>query len=149
MPQSNAKLGRLLSLWVRQRGRNSLPSASQFTPKMMTLWQGHIGLVDVVHSPLRFRVAKAGGILTTYAGRDYTGKWIDNCVEPEDLDSALKPYLECVGTREPIFSNTVYAHPGAQRSLMQRLYLPCSSDGIVIDTIMVAVYALTDPITYY
>jgi hypothetical protein len=148
-PMTNSRLIKLSKLWHQQKGDRLLPAKTDFTAQLLKPWLGHIGLVDVSYDPLRFCVRRCGEVLVRYAGGDYTGQWIHECVAPENLDSVLRPYRDCVEHGEPVYNNTVYVHPGASRALLQRLYMPCSSDGIVIDTVMVAIYALQEFGRYY
>lgn len=148
-PLTNSKLDKLQALWRKQKGNRQLPARTDFTPQLLKPWLGHIGLVDVSYDPVRFRVRLSGEALVNYAGGDYTGQWFHDCVPPDQMASATRPYLDCLKKCEPLYNNTVYVHPGASRALLQRLYMPLSSDGTSIDVIMVAIYALKDYGRFY
>jgi hypothetical protein len=139
------KLRALHDLWVELKGERELPARSDFSFAAFKPWLGHIGLMDVVGELPRFRIRLLGTRLVEYAGADHTGRWLDQCVPADHVEEAVEPYRTCVHTRAPVVRMSRYVNPVATKSMLERLLLPCSSDGRVIDIVLAAAYAETQP----
>lgn len=134
------KLAGLLELWTGRSVGRPLPARRDFSIEDFRPWLGHMALIEVEPSPLRFRVRLAGTILTAYEGQDDTGRYLDEVIAPDELAERLEPYLECVRTRQPV--SDVPRYPGELYRLraFRRLLLPCAADGSTVDIIILAVY---------
>ena len=77
------RLVALQQVWESKCKDGRLPSKADFPPEDVKPWLGHILLLDVSRNPARFRVRLMGGNLVSYAGTDFTGKWLDEVFDPE------------------------------------------------------------------
>ncbi len=139
------KLLALAKFWCELSEYGRLPARSEFTPQNLRAWLGHIALVNVSEAPRRFRVRLMGEKLVSYAERDFTGLWLDECLPVEAQDGVLRPLRACCDAREPVYDNLAYIIPGLNRCYLHRLYLPCAEDGENIDTVMVGAYEMDAP----
>jgi hypothetical protein len=130
----------LLSLWKSAHAGHGLPRRSEFTPETLRPWLGHIGILDVERSPLRFRIRLAGTHIVQYFGRECGGQYLDDVIPPTDWDSVLGIYLRCVESGAPQFEAS-YSHIRSLAGyLVRRLALPVTRAGGDIDQIVVGFY---------
>ena len=134
------RLKTLRTFWDLTRGSRRYPARADFAFKDLRQWLGHVALLDVVQRPLRFRVRLLGTRLVEFAGRDYTGEWLDECFAPDQVDDALEPYIACIKTGSPVFRISRDGSPRATKSALERLLLPCSSDQKTIDIVLAGTY---------
>ena len=75
----------MLALW-RDRCRDGrLPARADFEPRDFAGHLGWIVLADVEQQPLRFRYRLIGTQVTAMAGRDMSGRYLDEIYPPEIL----------------------------------------------------------------
>lgn len=140
------RLKTLHTFWDLTRGSRRYPARADFAFKDLRQWLGHIALLDVFRKPLRFRVRLLGTHLVDYAGADYTGRWLDECVAPEAVAEMLEPFIACIESGAPVFRHSRYINPRATKSVLERLLLPCSSDQKTIDIILGGTYVESEPL---
>lgn len=142
------QLDRLIALerlWASKRKGGALPSKADFPPEEIRPWLGHIMLVDVHADPIRFRVRLMGVRLVNYAGKDYTGRWLDEVFEGERLQRNIKPHLTCLKTRQPCYDSSAYILDGSRKIILHRLHLPCADDGDTVNVFLGCGYAAEEP----
>ena len=139
------RLKTLYTFWDITRGSRRYPARADFAFKNLRQWLGHIALIDVVQKPPRFRIRLLGTRLVEYAGADHTGQWLHECVAQDKIDDALEPYIACVKSGAPALRLSRYVNPRATKSVLERLFLPCSSDQKSIDIILGCTYVESEP----
>jgi hypothetical protein len=140
-PIQDPQLLALEQLWKSKRNHQAYPARSDFEPRELGPWLGHVGLVDVMESPLRFKIRLMGEGLVHVAGGDYTGRWLDECASRDRIATVLRPFLRCLESGKPVHDNIGYSVRGSGRITLLRLYLPCAADRETIDLIVVGAYA--------
>ena len=138
------KLQRLYDYWLEKRGAREMPSRADLDPLDMRFAIGDVILVDVLdEDPPRFRIRLHGTNLSERTSFDLTGKMLDEMPAPEFRNLATRSFSRVVRTREPM-------HVLAERLLDDRhqhyeaILLPLSSDGELIDRLMVGM--IYDPL---
>jgi len=131
----NPNLLGLYHYWQAKRGSRRWPTRGDIDPLEMPSLLGSIILIDVQHSPLRFRYRLTGTKLVQTAGYNLYGKG------PEHIPNAeYRALVTDVLTRVATTGRPV-AWSG-ERSREERtwhydaLMLPLSSDGAVIDMLL-------------
>lgn len=147
LPASHPKLDALLAFWYAQRNDDALPQRSQFRARNLLPWLPHITMIDAIGEPPRFRVRLMGMACVRLTGADYTGRWVDECVAPEDRERTLRPYHESVATGQPARSNAVYLKDFG-RVIVNRLYLPLADEKGEPTSILAALYDTDQPGTF-
>jgi len=135
-----SELAALEDLW-RRTGNEVLPRRQQLDARTLWPWLPHIALFDVSGSPPRFRIRLMGTACVRYAGGEFTGRWVDECVHESDGADIIAILGECLRTRAPVHSHSCYRVSETRRLVVQRLHLPCAEDGRTPDFIVGCAYA--------
>jgi hypothetical protein len=131
----------LLALWRSNQALDGIPPRSAFTPETLRPWLGHIGIIDVERSPLRFRIRLAGMAVVEFDGFDATGRYVDEAFLPPGRDLILNSYARCQKSRAPQFTTALSRGTGAMRLLVQWLLLPVDIRSGEADQIISCLYA--------
>lgn len=128
----------LFAFWAGLRDGDALPSRSVIDPTTIPRDAlPYIVLIDVERSDrLRFRYRLVGTEVTTFYGRDYTGRYMDE-VGLGDLYALVHDaYALSADGREPVLLDGDYATKTGQRRRAYRLALPLSNDGATVDCLL-------------
>lgn len=122
-----------------------MPRRAEFTAETLRPWLPNIVILDQIDIRYRFRLV--GTAIVAIAGRDATGKYLDEIVSPLFYSAVIASYgraatlarpIEDDPYRDPIFAETEFA----ERS--RRLILPCSRCDGAIDTFVVCMLLSTE-----
>ena len=134
------KFASLLRLWEERRGTRTLPCRRDFLAEELKPWMGHLAIVSVRDGPKRFFVELAGEKVVQYDGANFTGKFLEDAVAPHAAAALVAPYDAAIESRRPVYCR-VAAGPLRDRNVsVDRLVLPCGTDGETIDRFIVAIY---------
>ena len=136
------RLRRLYRYWDAKRAGRRFPARADIDPLDLAYVLGWLVMIDVFHSPLRFRIRLYGTRIAEEVGTDYTGRFLDECA-PSPYTQFLKTvWTELVAQGKPMhgfYEETIDNLPRRFESLR----LPLSSDGKTIDMILAGVADLT------
>jgi hypothetical protein len=121
--------------WCRIRGERELPARGDISPQDMTAYLSRVMLIDVSRQPLDFVYRVFGSGIARATGKDYTGKSVGQLEPPAFAALIWRQYLEVVNERKPCLHG-VRLSAGARFLRYQRLTLPLSADGAVIDKLL-------------
>ncbi|UTW56144.1 PAS domain-containing protein [Kordiimonas sp. SCSIO 12610] len=76
---------------------------------------------------------------TELAGREFTGQYLENVVDPKAAKSMKQELLDCLKSRTPQYSQTELPVEGRDFIKVQRGVFPVSTDGSVIDQFFVVI----------
>jgi hypothetical protein len=131
------RLRRLYRYWDERRGSRRFPARKDIDPIEFAYVLGYIMLIDVAHDPLRFRFRLYGSaLLDRHQAIDMTGKDLDEHPRPE-----FRAYLRAEW--EDTVVRAAPTHGFFDRLIddelrkFEVLRLPLSSDGAVIDMLLV------------
>ncbi len=98
-----------------------------------------INLVDVVRTggELHFRYRLVGTAQTDMAGRETTGKFIEEAVLPEFIARVNRNMQTVVELKRPIYDRFPMPHPNRTFIDTERLYFPLAADGVNVDMLLV------------
>lgn len=97
----------------------------------------NLWLLDVRRHPLRFKFRLIGTAVVEFAGRDSTGRWLDEVYPDYESTGAFRCTSACVTTRLPQYrKGTVLSNPERWYATAERLYLPLASDGETVDMLL-------------
>ena len=140
MPPTHSILSDLRHEWEElYRCLGKLPGMRDFPIRKLEPWLPHFALVDVTGEPLKFQIRSMGAVCIRYARGDYTGRYIDECVDAAERLKVLEPYYAAAFTKQPIQRNAIYVRENESRLRTYRLYVPLATDGLTADTILVCV----------
>jgi hypothetical protein len=96
----------------------------------------HILLLELIGTPPRFRFRLAGTEIVERYGEELTGRFLDEidlgAVGPE----ILREYEKAASEARPVYSRWNYTKHDGQYLKYDRLILPLSSDGCVVDMLL-------------
>ena len=91
----------------------------------------------------RFRVRLAGTAAVGFAGRDFTNRFLDDVIPPEQYETTIAPYVRAIDAGTPMeddILNHQFIAPDGVSLPVRRLVMPCSSDGAGIDRFVVGLF---------
>jgi hypothetical protein len=136
---TSVNLQQALDYWMAARGSREFPERADIDPVDIPRLLSHIVLTDVFHDPLRFRYRLIGTAVTAMAGRDATGKWLDEELYGENLDRMLWAYRKCVGDQAPVAVREQIQFADRDWIVIEAVLLPLGSPGGPVDVILSAV----------
>jgi hypothetical protein len=128
--------------WNTKRGERAMPSRTDIDPLEMKAWLAGTALIDVKHTPngpapyeLRYRLV--GTRPTELRGQDVTGMRVEIGYFGADLGAALENYRLVITQKTLVYDwDRTPAADGFSRE-GETLLLPLSSDGEVVDMVLV------------
>jgi hypothetical protein len=133
----------LRALWNRLKGDTRMPLRSDFSPELLKPWLPNIVIVEAVGAPPRFRVRLAGTAAVSFAGRDFTDRFLDDVIPPEHYQATIAPYLQAIESGEPAEDDILrhqFIAPDGTSLPVRRLVMPCSSNGDTVDRFVVGLF---------
>lgn len=133
----------LRQLWSELKGGARVPLRGAFGPEVLKPWLSNIVIVEARGTPPRFLIRLAGTAAVSFAGRDFTGRFLDEVIPPDHYETTVEPYLYAIETAQPaeddILRHQFFAPDGTNLPV-RRLVMPCSSDGALIDRFVVGLF---------
>lgn len=129
----------LFDYWRSRFPEVGLPGRQHLDPVDIPSLLSMLYLVDVVHSGgvPRFRYRLLGTDITSRAGRDMTGRWLDEVFPDASTYAKIKQvYLDIMGTLEPHLGAFNILAPGREYVRANRIVLPLAMDGRVVDMLL-------------
>jgi hypothetical protein len=116
-----------------------LPGAQQLDADLLKDVLRFVNFVDVLRdgTTLRFRFRAIGAVQGVIAGRDITGKTIEEAVLPSFIDRIRRNMTTVVEHRAPVYDAFAMPHPARDFIDSERVYYPLASDGETIDQLLI------------
>jgi len=131
------RLKQFYSYWLDRKGSRRLPARRDIDPLDFPYILAHLMLIDVQRDPLRFHVRVHGTERARRAGRDLTGKLLDELPTPEYRKYAIERCVELVRSAEPTLVE--YAQTFDDRLYRyEAIWLPLSEDGQIVTQLLCA-----------
>jgi hypothetical protein len=134
------RLVQLFDYWNAIRGDRPMPARRDMDPVDIPTLLANIVLLDVEHTPLRFRVRVHGTAVTKSRGADLTKHYLDEFNDSPALQIYAEANRKITQTKSPHFLCAPYPDKSSQPSYFQRLGLPFSNDGSRVDMILVGFF---------
>ena len=122
--------------WVRDYLRKAatphrLPGRQHIDPVDLRNVLNLVNLAEVLREAgrLRFRFRLVGTTQTVVAGREITGKYVEDAVLPELRDRIIENMRRTVERKAPVYDRFPMPHPGRSFIDTERIYFPLASDG--------------------
>lgn len=141
VPIQEPALARLYAYWEEKRGGRPFPARADIDPLDFSYVLGNVILVDVRHDPLRFRIRLYGSNLAQRMNFDMTGRDIDDHPSAEFRARVARDWQQTVKSRQ-VSHKMIDEWMDDRRIRYESLRLPLSTDGRVIDMLLVAVMHL-------
>lgn len=116
-----------------------LPGRQHVEPPLFGRLLPFINLVDVERhgDDLRFRFRLIGTAQSIVAGREITGKYVEEAVLPEYVYRIRSNMALATARGVPVYDAFAMPHPGREFIHTERVYFPLATDGITVDMILI------------
>lgn len=116
-----------------------LPGRQHIDPLAIRSLLSFINLVDVERDDgrLRFRFRLIGTVQSTAAGREISGKYLEDAVLPEFVGRIRTNMIAVVERREAIYDRFGMPHPDRDFIDTERVYFPLARDGENVDMLLI------------
>ncbi len=128
-------LRRLYDYWESRRGNRLYPARGDIDPVEFSFALGNVTLIEVLHSPLRFKFRLMGTLMAQRVGQDLTGRMVDDLPNPSYRDVLLRAYRESIETGQPnlhLYEQEIEGKP----MQFEVLRLPLAEDGKTINMLL-------------
>jgi hypothetical protein len=123
--------------WEEKRAGRRFPARRDIDPLDLAFILGYLVLLDVTHDPLRFRFRLHGTMIVDQVRCDMTGKYLEEYPQSDYRPFLEKVWGDTVRRRAP--THGFYDQTIDNRTRrFESLRLPLSSDGTIIDMLLVA-----------
>ena len=95
-------LNQLHAYWQRKRGARPAPSWKEIDPAEIVPLLPHLFLIEAVGAPPRFRYRLIGTGVVALTGRDLTGHFVDENLEPAKFAALVEPYETVIRQARPV-----------------------------------------------
>lgn len=135
---TDPRFQRFYEYWRSKHRGDRLPGRQDIDPLEIPDLLPHVSMVDVVGegASMRFRFRLVGTANVRFAGREFTGAFIEDVFEPADAARVHAAYRAIVETREPHSWLTSAAVRGNRPLRYSRLMVPLATDGETVDILM-------------
>lgn len=134
---ADAKLSQVLELWRRLAIEGGLPRPRDMDAiALPTFVLPYVTVLDVIDGGRTFHVRLVGTASVAAAGRDFTGKRLDEAMSPQMLNVTAERYRAAIVHRRPILGYAEYAMPDGSTIRNLIMSLPLASDGTTVDRIL-------------
>ncbi|WP_300297355.1 PAS domain-containing protein [Ferrovibrio sp.] len=116
-----------------------LPGRQDIDPAKLKAVLPFINLVDVERGPdgLRFRFRLTGTLQTEIAGREISGRYVEDAVLPAYADRICNNMRKCATTGKPVYDRFPMPHPDRDFIDTERVYFPLARDGETVDMLLI------------
>lgn len=116
-----------------------LPGRQHIDPLAIRALLSFTNLVDIERTDgkIRFRFRLIGTLQSTAAGREISGKYLEDAVLPEYLERIRGNMTAAMETREAVYDRFGMPHPGRDFIDTERVYFPLARDGENVDMLLI------------
>lgn len=124
---------------ARLAPEGGLPGRQHIDPADFAKYAHRVNLAEAVRigGRLRFRFRLVGTTQTRMAGREITGKFVEDAVLPEFAARILGNMRAAVETAKPVYDRFPMPHPERTRIDSERVYFPLARDGKTVDMLLI------------
>ncbi|MBK8161184.1 MAG: PAS domain-containing protein [Rhodospirillaceae bacterium] len=137
MDEPNSEpLRQLLAYWRLKKGARMAPTRADIDPAEIKELLPYLGLVDIQRAPFRFQYRLAGTEITRGYGQEVTGQFLDGMDLNNHQSQITQEYERVAESGAPACSTWEYQRKDGRHLRYERLALPLSSDGKVVDKLI-------------
>ena len=130
--------------WNSLRHERRMPARKDVDPTQMPQHLPDLMLIDVLSNPRRFRYRLIGTRIVAASAEDRTGQFFDDVAFFKKNPSVIEQYNSVADNAGPYLSLELFLNrPNNMTYKAKRLLLPLSSDGVIVDMLMVYFYFTT------
>ena len=130
------KLQALEDYWRSKLHGDVLPARRDIDPWEMRAFLPQVFLVTVTRNPLRFWFRLVGTGAAEEYGSDVTGRYLDEIDLDQVREAIIDDYKTAALEARPVYARCRYVKNDGKRVHYERLLLPLSSDGEIVDMLL-------------
>lgn len=117
-----------------------LPGRQHIDPVALRAVLPFVNLIDIERDAagqLRFRFRLVGTLQTTAAGREISGRYLEDAVDPKYLERIRTNMTAAAEQRKAIYDRFSMPHPNRDFIDSERIYFPLARDGVTVDMLLI------------
>lgn len=130
------RLRQLYDYWLSKRNGNRLPRRADIDPTEIPQLMPNLLLVDVEYDPFRVRYRLVGTQIVEATGFEFTGKYLDEIVLPDDEGPFLESYQLAAESKAAVLTRIKWRLDAETTGEYDACFLPLSEDGATVDKIL-------------
>ncbi|WP_416898576.1 MAG: PAS domain-containing protein [Minwuia sp.] len=136
MPMRSDVNRHLCDHWLSLKPDGGLPEWRSFSPADVRKLLPHLIVVECLPDPLRFRFRLIGTFVTGIAGRDATGRMLDEDLYGDRLEAMTWHYRRCAESAEPLATLGTVHFVDRDWMVAEHVFLPFAPPGGPVNIIM-------------
>ena len=133
------ELKQIYAYWLDKKGGRRAPARADLDPVEIPALMPHLVLIDIEPGSRRLRFRLVGTAVVNGLGRDVTGRYIDELQLSKTQRAMFAEYQRVAATGEPACATWEYTREDGRHIRLERLVLPLSGDGTVIDMLLAGI----------
>ena len=135
-PQESPATRAVRDHWLALAAGRPMPAWHEFDPVAVPRLLRHLVVVQVTHAPLAFRYRLIGTYVTAIAGRDATGRALDETLYGDRLEAILWSFRRVATTGQPVASIGHVNFSKRDWIATEHVFLPFGPPGGPVDIIL-------------
>ena len=130
------RLRQLFEYWQSKRRGGRLPRRADIDPTEIPQLMPNLLLVDIEHDPFRVRYRLVGTQIVEATGFEFTGKYLDEIVLPDDEGPFLESYQLAAESKGAVLARIKWRLDAETTGEYDACFLPLSEDGGAVDKVL-------------
>lgn len=133
--------------WKSKRTDGRMPARRDIDPIEIPALLPYFFLIEISNgaSGYRYRFRLIGTKIVQWAGRDATGRFLDELSYGIDANLIAEEYANLIGSKRPRYDERNALWPNKDYNYYRRLVMPLSNDGEKIDMMMGVLHVVQHP----
>lgn len=132
----SSRIRQLFEYWQSKRQGAALPRRADIDPTQIPQLMPYVLLVDIEQNPFRVRYRLVGTKVVESTGFEFTGRYLDEIVLPDDEGPFLESYQLCCDTGMPVLARIKWHLDADTTGEYDACFLPLSDDGSRVDKVL-------------
>lgn len=130
------RIRQLFDYWQSKRRDGRLPRRADIDPAEIPQLMPNLLLVDVEYDPFRVRYRLVGTQIVEATGFEFTGKYLDEIVLPDDEGPFLESYQLAAERKAAVLARIKWRLDAETTGEYDACFLPLSEDGATVDKVL-------------
>lgn len=132
----SSRIRQLFQYWQSKRRGALLPRRADIDPTEIPQLMPYVLLVDVEQNPFRVRYRLVGTKVVEATGFEFTGRYLDEIVLPDDEGPYLESYQLCCTAGMPVLARIKWHLDVDTTGEYDACFLPLSDDGSLVNRVL-------------
>ncbi|HMA13327.1 MAG: PAS domain-containing protein [Bacteroidota bacterium] len=133
---ASPRLRQLYDYWQSKRRGGRLPRRADIDPAEIPQLMPNLLLVDIEQNPFRVRYRLVGTQIVEATGFEFTGKYLDEIVLPDDEGPFVESYQLAAERKAAVLARIKWRLDAETTGEYDACFLPLSEDGVTVDKVL-------------